>query len=181
MGFKNLKNDNESQLDLVCPDVADRWRQVEKLMWENHNYKIRITEGYRSFESQLAVWKQGRKKTASGWVVVDPKKIVTHAMPGESFHQYGLAIDSCFEGGDPYLDRLPKNDCTFLWNEYGRFCKSVGLEWGGDWKGSANDRPHCQMTYGYTIHTLQIAFEKIGIQGVWDKCKTALMCGGELV
>ncbi len=47
-------------------------------------YEVALFEGFRFPERQQALYDQGRSK---------PGKIVTYAKPGESFHQYGLAVD----------------------------------------------------------------------------------------
>jgi peptidoglycan LD-endopeptidase CwlK len=45
---------------------------------------IKITAGMRTFEEQEKLYNQGR---------TTPGNIVTKAKPGQSFHNYGLAID----------------------------------------------------------------------------------------
>jgi peptidoglycan L-alanyl-D-glutamate endopeptidase CwlK len=130
------ENSTEGKLDAVYPELARRWRLVAEKMWNEHKLMIRVTEGLRDYKDQLAIWNKGRQKDKSGkWFISEPKKVVTFAMPGQSYHQYGLAIDICFQGSDPYLEKIDKKDAEFLWSEYGRFCKEVGLEWGGVWKG----------------------------------------------
>lgn len=44
----------------------------------------RATSGYRNSAQQVALWRQGR---------FTPGPIVTNAMPGQSAHNFGLAID----------------------------------------------------------------------------------------
>jgi peptidoglycan L-alanyl-D-glutamate endopeptidase CwlK len=172
----------EEKLSSVYPELASRWRMVAQKMWDAHRVIIRVTDGLREFEEQLKVWSKGRVKGAGGkWYISDIKKVVTHAMPGQSYHQYGLAIDSCFQGSDPFLEKIDRKDATLLWNAYGRFCKEVGLEWGGEWVGSKNDRPHCQLSYGLNILSLNCLYEEGGIESVWNKCKALANCGSALV
>lgn len=54
---------------------------------------------------------------------------VTEALPGESAHQYGLAIDLVVfnTAGKPILEESPE------YHEIGRIGKGIGLVWGGDW------------------------------------------------
>lgn len=110
---------------------------------------VLITDGFRSIEEQNTIFEQGR--TAEG-------NIVTNAKGGESYHNYGLAIDFALEtpSGDVIWDRQydrnqnGKSD----WSEVVKIAKSLGFEWGGDWKGF-KDYPHFQMDFGLTIADLQ--------------------------
>ncbi|KGM44594.1 M15 family metallopeptidase [Neobacillus niacini] len=110
---------------------------------------VMITDGFRSIEEQNTIYEQGR--TAEG-------NIVTNAKGGESYHNYGLAIDFALEttSGDVIWDRQydrnqnGKSD----WSEVVKIAKSLGFEWGGDWKGF-KDYPHFQMDFGLTIADLQ--------------------------
>ncbi|WHY02659.1 M15 family metallopeptidase [Neobacillus sp. DY30] len=108
-----------------------------------------ITDGFRSIEEQNTIYEQGR--TTEG-------NIVTNAKGGESYHNYGLAIDFALEtpSGDVIWDRQydrnqnGKSD----WSEVVKIAKSLGFEWGGDWKGF-KDYPHFQMDFGLKIADLQ--------------------------
>ena len=147
-------------------------------MYDLHVYQIRVSDGLRSFGRQWEYWGKGRTKDKSGrWKVTDSAKIVTYAVPGQSYHQYGMAIDTCFMGNDPYLSTIPIGECEKLWNEYGRLCIVHGLQWGGNFKKP--DRPHCQVTYGLSIHAVQIIYEDKGIKGVFERCRAFLACGTE--
>lgn len=164
----------------VCPDVALRWRAARQAMWDQVGKQIRVTDGFRDFAEQWEVWSKGRFKNHQGnWEIRNKKLVVTYAMPGQSLHQYGLAIDSCFMGEDPYLEKLPKSESAILWQLYGKSLHAQGLDWGGYWK--IPDRPHCQLMYGLSLHTIQMIYEEHGLGAVWEKCKNALMCGGPLV
>lgn len=101
-------------------------------------HAVRIVEGYRSFERQTELYSQGR--TTEG-------AIVTNAKAGESYHNYGVAVDFVFrtEGYDASIE---------LWELLGSVGKSQGFEWGGDWEGFI-DRPHFQLTLGYSLKDFQ--------------------------
>lgn len=165
----------DQKLSLVFPDIAERWKKVRQSIWDEHGLQIRVTEAYRSYAEQWALYGIGRKKSPSGvWTVVDPKKIVTNARGGESFHQFALALDSCFIGDDPFLEKMPEVLSEQLWTAYGKLCESNGLEWGGDWKSKFKDRPHCQLTYGLTLHAAQLLYENSGLHGIFDHCQKVL-------
>lgn len=170
---------SEKRLAQVYKDLSLRWQAVRLVMWETHQLQLRITSGFRSYQSQLDLYSQGRKKGPSGqWYVAEKKKLVTNAKPGESYHNFGLAIDSCFMGDDPFLEK--RKDGSDLWQEYGRMCKEVELIWGGDWQ-SFPDRPHCEMTYGLSLAKARILHEQKGLQGIFAYCDNSTLCGGKYV
>lgn len=170
----------EERLETVMPVLSTRWKQVAKDMWDLHKIQIKVTCGMRTFSEQWGEWGKGRLKEKNGtWVICDIRKVVTYAKPGQSYHNYGLALDSCFMGSDPFLERIDKGDAIKLWNEYGRLCKVNGLEWGGDWKRP--DRPHCELTFGQSYHDVQIVYENLGLKAVWAKCEALSKCGMEIV
>lgn len=167
---------SQARLHIVLPDLARAWSKVRDKFFDMHGLQIRVTQGYRTYTDQWAIYAQGRKKDFKGqWIVVDKKKIVSQARGGESFHNFGLALDSAFMGDDPYLAN--SSDSKNLWNEYGKLCGQYGLEWGGTWK--VPDRPHCQMTLGISLSELQMIHEKTGLKGVFAKCSQIQGCGKE--
>lgn len=149
---------SEARLSEVYPDLAVRWRRVAEDVWSAHRIRLRVTDGIRSMEDQSNRFAQGR--TTSG-------EIVTYARPGESWHLYGLAIDSCFQGPDPYLEQDPRAE--MLWREYGRIATAHGLTWGGAWSRRI-DRPHVQMTYGLSLQQVKDLYSYRGNDSVWAKC-----------
>lgn len=101
-------------------------------------HAVRIVEGYRSPQRQQELYNQGR---------TTPGNIVTNAKPGESLHQYGVAVDFVFR-------KEGYNVSQAQWKLLGTVGKSHGFEWGGDWKGFV-DRPHFEMTLGYSLESFQ--------------------------
>jgi peptidoglycan LD-endopeptidase CwlK len=108
-----------------------------------------ITDGFRSFEDQNRLYQQGR--TTSG-------NIVTNAKAGESYHNYGLAIDFALKtpSGNVIWDRQYDGNRNGKadWTEVVEISKSLGFQWGGDWT-KFKDYPHLQMDFGLTIADLQ--------------------------
>ena len=94
--------------------------------------KIQITECVRTVSEQDALYAQGRTK---------PGVKVTNA-PGYSYsshHMWGTAFDFCrADGKGAYYDK------DGFFTKVGKIGKSLGLEWGGDWK-SLVDKPHFQL------------------------------------
>jgi peptidoglycan L-alanyl-D-glutamate endopeptidase CwlK len=108
----------------------------------------------RTFAEQDALFAQGRTK---------PGAIVTKAKGGQSYHNYGLAIDivllvdtdknGTFETASWDLKTDFDGDGKSDWQEVVAIFKRYGYEWGGDWK--FNDAPHFQKTLGKSIAELQ--------------------------
>ncbi len=120
-----------STLDPVARDVLTAFLQY----LENNGEDVLLTAGFRTFAEQAALFEQGRTK---------PGSIVTYAKAGESYHNYGCAIDF-----------VPITNGREDWKDLGRFvsigskAKAFGCEWGGDW--TKPDLPHIQYTQGLTI------------------------------
>ena len=93
---------------------------------------IGIGESFRTKEEQDALYAKGR---------TTPGNIVTNAKGSSysSHHQWGTAFDiyrndgkGVYTDGDGFFEKV------------GKIGKSIGLEWGGDWK-SPVDKPHFQL------------------------------------
>lgn len=110
---------------------------------------IVITDDFRSAEDQDRLYEQGR--TVAG-------NIVTNARGGESFHNFGLAIDFAIKTPSAEIiwdmqydgNQNGKSD----WTEVVEMAKALGFEWGGDWT-QFKDYPHLQMNFGLTLADLQ--------------------------
>ncbi|MDR1019035.1 MAG: M15 family metallopeptidase [Lachnospiraceae bacterium] len=105
--------------------------------------KVRISEGYRSFDEQNAIYAKGRTK---------PGPIATKAKGGQSIHNYGMAFDIVLviNGKDISWDTKKDwdNDKKSDWMEVVEYLKKHGWSWGGDWT-SFKDMPHFDKK-GYT-------------------------------
>lgn len=115
------------------------------------NYKMLITQGFRTMEEQAAIYAQGRTK---------PGPKVSMAPAGYSPHNYGLAIDFALVTKDGKKAIWDANtdfdgDKRADWLEIVDEAKKLGFEWGGDWTGGFVDRPHLQMMFGLTIKDLR--------------------------
>jgi peptidoglycan LD-endopeptidase CwlK len=148
IGLKELLEKAEVKLKGVHPVVYDKALQLIQ-----NSYKrgvcIAITQGYRSIEEQNELYAQGRTK---------PGKIVTNAKGGDSYHNYGLAIDFCLIINDKQYvwdtDSDFDKDKVADWMEVVQEAKKLGFEWGGDWKGF-KDYPHFQYTFGLSLADLR--------------------------
>ncbi|WP_318245620.1 M15 family metallopeptidase [Halobacillus yeomjeoni] len=108
-----------------------------------------ITEGHRSAERQNALYEKGRSEEG---------RIVTYAKAGESYHNYGLAIDFALRnenGGVSWDMEADRNgNGRSDWMEVVAIAKQLGFEWGGDWS-KFKDYPHLQMNFGLSIRQLK--------------------------
>ncbi|WP_147535295.1 M15 family metallopeptidase [Bacillus marasmi] len=108
-----------------------------------------ITDGFRSAEEQDRLYEKGRSSEGN---------IVTHARGGESYHNYGLAIDFAIKipTGDILWDRQYDGNVNGVadWTEVVTIAKELGFEWGGDWI-NFKDYPHLEMDFGLAIDDLQ--------------------------
>lgn len=91
---------------------------------------------------------------------------VTNAKGGQSYHNYGLAIDivllvdkdknGTFESASWETNVDFDGDGKSDWIEVVSIFKRYGWDWGGDWKFT--DKPHFQKTLGHSIAELQKMF-----------------------
>lgn len=106
-----------------------------------------VTDTLRTFAEQTAIYAQGRTK---------PGEIVTYSKAGQSFHNYGLAIDLVIQVKGKFRWVIDGN-----WMKMINAFKEKGFTWGGDWSPKKKDNPHVQMVLGYTWQDL-LALKKAG-------------------
>lgn len=114
---------------------------------ERKELKIGISECVRTVQEQDDLYAQGRTK---------PGTKVTNAKGSSysSMHQWGVAFDFYRNDG-----KGAYNDSDGFFTEVGKIGKSVGLEWGGDWK-SPVDKPHFQLPdWGSTASKLKSKYK----------------------
>jgi len=144
------------RIELLHPSVREEAKEIYKKITEalTGRASCRFTQTLRTFEQQNALYAKGRTKLFS----TTGKRIgkVTNAKGGQSYHNYGLAIDFCLiiDGKLASWDWKKDfdNDKTSDWMEVVNIFKSYGWEWGGDWKFI--DRPHFQKTFGLSTKEL---------------------------
>lgn len=158
-----LDSKSESFLRNCYPKFAHRVKKTFDDVYEKHGLEMRITEAMRSFKKQQELYLIGRNSTDKN---VPRRTIVTNALPGLSYHQYGLAIDACFQGKDPFLEKLDIYVSKLIWEDYGRFAENNGLIWGGKFK--FRDMPHIELNTSFTVKELKLILEHQSIQGVWS-------------
>ena len=131
---------NSRSLDDLLPQVKDR---VERFIeaCKAAGIDLLVTSTYRDFESQNALFAQGR---------TTPGKVVTNARGGQSFHNYRCAVDVVpLRNGKPVWATTDP-----VWKIVGKLGKEAGLEWAGEWK-TFKETAHFQYTGGLTLAQLQ--------------------------
>ena len=93
---------------------------------------VMLTQTYRDVAYQDWLYEQGRTR---------PGAKVTNAKGGASMHNYRLAFDIAIK-----VNGKIDWDNEALYAKAGAIGKSLGLEWGGDFK-TIKDTPHFQYTY----------------------------------
>ena len=153
---------SEKRLVEVHPKLAEKVRSMAELL-ELENINIRVVEGLRSWKEQAALYAEGRDADGN---IVKPKEVVTHAKPGTSWHNFGLAIDVApFDLGIPDW-----NSSHPAWKRIVEVGESVGLVSGSKWR-SFPDYPHFQLTGQLPVSpddAVRAAYETGGMSAVWD-------------
>lgn len=124
------------------PELQEKVKKF-KSACERAGLKVGISECFRTVKEQNDLYAQGRTK---------PGNIVTHAKGStySSMHMWGVAFDFYRNDGKGVY-----NDSGNFFEKCGKIGKSIGLEWGGDWK-SFPDRPHLQLpNWGSTTTKLK--------------------------
>jgi peptidoglycan L-alanyl-D-glutamate endopeptidase CwlK len=136
-------------------------KTVEKLLslCEQNNFPITIYCGLRTFEEQAVLYGHGRTRIQIEMAQVhyrnpetkerflkacvskpkEPRK--TNAIPGKSFHNYGLAIDGAPLEADKSINWNVQNPKWEMWADFG---EQVGCESAARWK-DFKEYPHLQI------------------------------------
>jgi peptidoglycan L-alanyl-D-glutamate endopeptidase CwlK len=147
------------RIDLIHPVLREELHEIYKEICERLQGRVicRFTHTLRTNAEQNALFAKGRNG--------DKGKIVTYAKGGQSYHNYGLAVDIVLlvdkdgNGTHETVDYSITSDndgdgiadfdeIDYVFNMYG---------WKGLYKANGKrwDYPHFQKTFGLTIAQLQ--------------------------
>ena len=131
------------RIELLHPALREEAKQIYAEICERLTGRAMCRFAYtlRTFAEQDALYNQKPK--------------VTKAKGGQSYHNYGLAVDIVLLLNDSKvasLDTVTDFDGDGLadWQEVVYVFGLFGWEWGGNWK-TFPDKPHFQKTFGLTI------------------------------
>lgn len=118
-----------------------------------------VISGFRGYPEQAALYAQGRTEKGH---------IVTNAKPGQSPHNFGIAVDLCRDG---FMERsgLQPDWRPESYEPLRALAPKHGLVWGGGWAG-LKDFPHVQMPDFVSVvdlYPLREAFAVGGLTGAW--------------
>lgn len=143
------------RIELLHPAVRKEAGEIYKEICDRltGRAECRFAFTLRTFAEQDELYAQGRTKAG---------KIVTNAKGGQSWHNYGLAIDIVLilDGKTASWDMQTDFDKDGLsdWQEVVYVFGLYGWEWGGSWR-TFKDYPHFQKTFGLTINEAKIRYE----------------------
>ena len=107
-----------------------------------------IDQTLRSFEESDKLYQQGR---------TTPGPIVSNAKAGQSWHNYGLALDFHLQvNGKDVWPNHPEQDAD--WMTVVNIFKKHGFNWGGEFPGTFKDYPHLENKLGHTLAQLEEAY-----------------------
>jgi peptidoglycan L-alanyl-D-glutamate endopeptidase CwlK len=139
---------SEKNLAKLHPKVQQRFRdfliEAQSIAAEL-GVEYRAISSLRTFAEQDALYAQGRTNKSL------PR--VTNAKAGQSYHNYGLAIDCGVFRGKTYLDGVEPKTADIVHRRVGAIAEKHGLTWGGTFKG-LYDAPHFEFSKGLPIATL---------------------------
>jgi peptidoglycan L-alanyl-D-glutamate endopeptidase CwlK len=161
-GEPSLDPVSETRLAQVHPILAAKIRQLSALLAAENIY-IRVTQGLRTWKEQDQLFAQGR--TAPG-------QKVTNAKGGESFHNFGLAVDVVPDDAEVDNKFTPDWNVSHpSWKRIVELGQSIGLTSGALWR-SRPDWPHFELTGRFPTSSpdpyMCATYENSGLQAVWD-------------
>lgn len=121
--------------------------------------RLRFTQTLRTIAEQNELYAQGRTKKG---------KIVTQAIGGKSYHNYGLSFDIVILYDKDLNGSFESAEWTEnkYWKQVVEFFKFKGWKWGGEFR-SFKDSPHFEKTFGVSISQCQARL-KSGDVGMVD-------------
>ena len=135
-------NKDTSYVTSLHPELEKKKEELIKKCKEI-GIKIKITDTTRTIEEQQELYNKGR--TTDGEIVTNAK-----GTDYGSNHQWGIAFDVCirkYKDKDGKWKKCEGDEEKFnddILKKVGELGKSLGLEWGGDWK-EFTDTSHFQL------------------------------------
>jgi hypothetical protein len=129
------------------PTLAAKVKTMATMLAQE-GIEIRVTQGFRTWAQQHALYLQGRAALPDvnscrfncglAAIPTDQNRRVTKADSGYSWHNYGLAVDVA-----PFRNNFPVwNESDPAWDRIVAVGESLGLRSGKSW----GDEPHFELT-----------------------------------
>ena len=152
MGYTTWDDKTNDIIDTLHPKIRQDAINFINELDDKHGIKVRAYFGHRTFTKQQELYDKGRTPES----MKKGEKVVTWAKPGQSYHNFALALDvvEILEGKAVWSNTR--------WSVIGKVGKKHGFAWGGDWAGKKSDRPHFQKTFG-KHHTELLAMMNAGV------------------
>jgi len=139
---------SEAKLVGLYPVLVDKVHQMaEILLLDPQPITLIISAGLRSWLQQDVLWLQGRNPDGTYIDPVHHTGVVTNARGGESWHNYGVAVDCEPEVKDGTIDW---NASHPQWKRMEAVGASLGMTTGANWKRLV-DAPHFQITGRFPV------------------------------
>jgi hypothetical protein len=163
---------SQNTLKMVAPFLANKIYQLSTLMIADPDgVGITVSAGLRTVEEQHALFLMGRDEHGN---IVDPKKIVTNADGGHSWHNFGMAVDCAPVEKDGTIDWNAKHPHWILMEQIG---ERLGLTSGANFK-RIHDCPHFQITGRFPVGApddeIRQLYKEGGLLAVWAAVEASL-------
>lgn len=161
---------SEARLQVVMPTLAAKIHQLaEMLLLDPSPIQLVVSAGFRTWAEQDQLYDQGRSL---------PGKIVTEAKGGESWHNYGVAVD-CAPMQEGVIDW---NSSHPNWKKMEEVGISLGLTSGATFTRLV-DAPHFQLTGRFPVGAPDDEAREIyltrGAAGLWAEIDKSLNVEGQ--
>lgn len=123
------------------PLLQQKWQRIDTALVAKGIF-VRITSGLRTLAEQAQDYALGRGPTG---VVINAAQVVTHARPGYSAHNFGLAVDAVpgIRGATPWQPNWNIRHPDFI--AMVDACEAEGLIAGIRWAKPTTDPDHFQL------------------------------------
>lgn len=151
---------SDRRIETLHPLVKEKVKEFIIRAEKELGIKLRVVSALRSWKEQTELYNRpfdGKDNDGDG-LIDEANEKVTNAKAGESYHNFGLTVDVVEIKNGKALWKNPN------WEKIAKLGKSIGFEWGGDWK-SFKDNPHFQYTFGMSLAELRRRYQSGNRQG----------------
>jgi peptidoglycan L-alanyl-D-glutamate endopeptidase CwlK len=163
-----------TRLALLYPELVRRWKLVDERA-AALSIITRVTQGMRTFPEQNALWRKGRNPDGTFVDPIHRHGVVTYAKGGQSYHNYGLALDF---GVMEISGQLVESGDDPRYMQVVEIAEEFGLTCGMRWHDKKRDPDHIQLTGDFFENepdtNCRYIFDEGGMAAIWDEVNKAL-------